>query len=71
VNALGRNIVHSEETLAVSERGVVKCPACEDRMERISRSAFMRALIGSKRYYCWYCHQAYLYFLGYLFPRRR
>lgn len=63
--------MNSEEALAVNDGGGVKCPSCADRMERISRSALMRALIGSKRYYCWYCHQAYLYFLGYLFPRRR
>lgn len=63
--------MHSEETLALDESGVVKCPACEERMERIRRSALMRVLIGSKRYYCRYCDKAYLYFLGYLFPRRR
>jgi hypothetical protein len=37
-------------------------------MERIGRTVFMRALIGSKRYYCWNCRKEYLHFLGYLFP---
>jgi transposase-like protein len=50
---------------------VVKCPTCGDAMERIDRTVFMRALIGSKRYYCRFCHKKYLYFRRRFFPLRR
>jgi len=56
--------------LADEKSGVLKCPACENSLERISRTAFMRVLIGSKRYYCWHCHQEYLYFLRNYFSLR-
>ena len=46
-----------------------KCPACNVSMERVGRKPYMRALIGSKRYYCWSCHQSYFRFLGHTFPR--
>jgi len=59
------------DALADGESEVVKCPSCDDPLERVSRSALMRTLIGSKRYYCWFCHRGYLYFLGHLFPPRR
>jgi hypothetical protein len=32
-------------------------------MERTPRKLLMRLLLGSKRYYCWSCNRAYLYFL--------
>ena len=60
----------AEEPLANDQRAVVKCPACEDPLDRIGRTVLMRALIGSKRYYCWFCHQGYLSFLGRLLPPR-
>lgn len=44
-----------------------KCLECEEPMERIHRTLLMRALIGSKRYYCRYCRRSYLQFSGRLF----
>lgn len=50
------------------KKGVPKCPACAESMERTGRTSLMRILIGSKRYYCWNCCRGYLRFLGLSIP---
>jgi hypothetical protein len=50
------------------KRSVPKCPACAETLERTGRTALMRILIGSRRYYCWNCRRGFLYFLGYQIP---
>jgi transposase-like protein len=57
----------TKEAMTVKKHDVTKCPACEDKMQRIGRSFFMRALFGSKCYYCRDCRQEYLRFAGHYF----
>ena len=61
-NASGN--LSAQETLADAKSVMPKCPVCDDPMERIARTVLMRALIGSKRYYCRFCRQDYLRLLG-------
>jgi len=49
---------------------VRECPACKNDMHRMSRSALMRVLFGSKLYGCRHCGRDYLYFLGMFIPIR-
>ncbi len=57
----------AKETPADKKSGVGKCPECGGALERVRRTVFMHALIGSKRYHCWHCRQDYLHFLGHFF----
>lgn len=57
-------------SLAEGASNVVKCPTCDDPLERIKRSALMRAVIGSRRYYCRFCYREYFCVLGHLFQSR-
>ncbi|MBE0619850.1 MAG: hypothetical protein IH605_04595 [Burkholderiales bacterium] len=59
--------VATTNTSADDNSDLVKCPGCGDTLERIGRTIVMRALIGSKRYYCGNCRQNYLDFLGRLY----
>lgn len=58
----------STEISTIENSRMQKCPQCDDAMERIRRTFLMRALTGSKRYYCRHCRSKYLCFRGYILP---
>ena len=47
------------------------CADCQEPIQRIARTRFMRALVGSKHYLCRYFRQRYLSLLGFVFPIQR
>ena len=58
----------TKEAMTDKKSRVARCPGCGDTMQRIGRTVFMRALIGSKRYRCRECRKNYLRVLGHYFP---
>ena len=58
----------TQATLADSRGDTPKCPVCNEPMERIARTIWMRVLVSSKRYYCRHCRESYLQFLERSFP---